>query len=289
MFEKIMIISEPLPNFDTALKTVGNLKKLGTRESLLVQCIGMDELNETISTFIKSVYEENLEAQRQVLVEQGLAVTVRETFGFLKDDINRIAEEEGCSLIVAGDSKRTMLGAYLFGGAAMQIMHESHHPLLLVRLSADADQYSANDLSQDVTSHILFPTDFSDNADQAFVYLQEMVSHGIKKVTLMHIQDKSRIDPRVLNKIEEYNAIDRARLQKMADVLHDQAELDISLHLTYGSPTAEILKVIKEENVSLTVMGSQGRGFINEIYLGSVSHNIARHSSASVLLIPAAR
>jgi len=36
-------------------------------------------------------------------------------------------------------------------------------------------------------------------------------------------------------------------------------------------------------------MGSQGRGFIKEVFLGSVSNNVARHSAASVLLIPAVR
>jgi nucleotide-binding universal stress UspA family protein len=46
------------------------------------------------------------------------------------------------------------------------------------------------------------------------------------------------------------------------------------------------LKTIQELSVSLVVMGSQGRGFVPELFLGSVSHNVARHGDASVLLIP---
>ncbi|MCA1785684.1 MAG: universal stress protein [Desulfobacteraceae bacterium] len=36
-------------------------------------------------------------------------------------------------------------------------------------------------------------------------------------------------------------------------------------------------------------MGTQGRGFLGEFFLGSVSHNVARHSVAPVLLVPGLR
>jgi len=49
------------------------------------------------------------------------------------------------------------------------------------------------------------------------------------------------------------------------------------------------LKVIREQEVSLVVMGTQGRGFIEELYLGSVSHNIGRLAESSVLLVPIQR
>lgn len=289
MFEKIMIISEPMPNFDTVLKTVGSLKKLGTRECILLQCLGFDELNETISTFIKSVYHENLEIQKRVLKEQGLDVTVYETLGYLKDEVNRVAGEEGCSLIVAGASKRTMLGELLFGGAGFQIMHECQHPLLLVRIPAEAVLNIPDLANIDLTRHILFPTDFSDNAEQAFACLPEMAARGAGKMTLMHVQDKAGMNPHLMNQLEQFNTIDQAKLRQLAETLKEKATIDISVQIPFGSPTSEILKAIQEQNVSLVVMGSQGRGFIKEIYLGSVSHNIARHSTASVLLIPAVR
>ena len=41
-----------------------------------------------------------------------------------------------------------------------------------------------------------------------------------------------------------------------------------------------------ELQATAVIMGSQGRGWIREIYLGNVSHSIARHASVPVLLIP---
>ncbi|BCU06400.1 universal stress protein [Allochromatium tepidum] len=64
---------------------------------------------------------------------------------------------------------------------------------------------------------------------------------------------------------------------------------EIGIEIAYGAPVTEILRVIREQGARLVVMGSQGRGFIEEIFLGSVSHNVARHSPAAVLLVPAKR
>lgn len=79
------------------------------------------------------------------------------------------------------------------------------------------------------------------------------------------------------------------RLQELKNELSAQGDVEVNIQLLYGSPTAEIIRLVRELNIPLVVMGSQGRGIIEEIYLGSVSHNVVRHSAASVLLIPAKR
>jgi nucleotide-binding universal stress UspA family protein len=75
----------------------------------------------------------------------------------------------------------------------------------------------------------------------------------------------------------------------MRDSLKKKGNSIIDIELAYGAPYSEIMRIIKEKDVSLVIMGSQGRGFIEELFLGSVSHNVARNSDASVLLIPAKR
>ncbi|MBW6509160.1 MAG: universal stress protein [Desulfuromonadales bacterium] len=51
-------------------------------------------------------------------------------------------------------------------------------------------------------------------------------------------------------------------------------------------PHEEICRLIKEHGGQMVVMGTQGRGFVREFFLGSVSHNVVRHSPVPVLLIP---
>jgi nucleotide-binding universal stress UspA family protein len=56
-----------------------------------------------------------------------------------------------------------------------------------------------------------------------------------------------------------------------------------------GHPIPAILKILESEDISLIVMGTQGKGFIKEIFLGSVAHNVSRLAPCPVLLIPPAR
>ncbi len=53
-----------------------------------------------------------------------------------------------------------------------------------------------------------------------------------------------------------------------------------------GHPLRVILEAVRRLNISLIVMGTQGRGFLVELFLGSVAHNVSRLVTCPVLLIP---
>ena len=55
-----------------------------------------------------------------------------------------------------------------------------------------------------------------------------------------------------------------------------------------GHPLPAILQALESQEISLIVMGTQGRGFITELFLGSVAHNVSRLATCPVLLIPPA-
>lgn len=115
------------------------------------------------------------------------------------------------------------------------------------------------------------------------------MAHKQFGVTLLHVQDKTLLSLFLADQLETYDDMDNDRLQNMKYILQEQGKVEVETILSYGSPSVEILNTVHERNVQLIVMGSQGRGFVKELFLGSVSHNIARHSAASVLLIPAKR
>jgi len=140
----------------------------------------------------------------------------------------------------------------------------------------------------DFRKRILYPTDFSDTSHRAFTYLEKLVECGAKKITLLHVQDKTKIDKHLKDKLEEFNRIDTERLEMYKKVLLEKGAEDVQIKIPYGIPTKEILEEAKKD-YSLIVMGSQGRGFIEEIFVGSVSHNVVRNANISVLLVPAIR
>lgn len=282
MFDKIIVVSEVSNASSEMVKFMKNLRILGARECLLLQCFNPRDVDAGVSSYLTAVFNENLKKQSDLLIEQGFAVKTRIISGDIKNEINRLAKEEQYTLIGVGAEKHSIIGSLFLGGIAFDILYGATKPLLLVRDTKQDD-------SLDLIGHILFPTDFSENADIAFAQVKEMVKNGVRKVTIFHVQDESKINPYLLHRLVEFNEIDNGRLQKLKEELIALNEVEVEVQIRYGAPTSEIIKIVDEERIPLVVMGTQGRGFIKEIFLGSVSHNIVRHATASVLLIPGTR
>ena len=290
MFEKIIVASEIMKGEKQIIKCLDEMRILGTRKVLLMQCLDRHEIYAQISSFVKQIYENMLNRQKKLLDELGFEAETRIVTGDMKQEILRIADQEDYALIVAAAAKRTVAGEFFFGGVAYDVIYRSNKPVLLVRIFQGPDGLPSLETSEGhMTDHILFPTDFSENASLAFDTVKEMVAAGIKKVTLAHIQDQTKIKPYLSDRLAEFNEKDTKRLNQIKGELKQIRDIEVDTKLIYGSPSAELIKMISEQKIPLVVMGNQGRGYIKDIFLGSVSSNIARHSSASVLLIPAPR
>ena len=290
MFKNLLIATDLSPASDGVVGCLKELQALGVEKVLLLHCLGIRHLDE-MKYLLLPAAEPRIREQKAVLEKQGFRVEAEITAGLPQFDINRVAAEKDCSLIVAGTIGQTMTDEIRLGGVASEVIHHATKPVLLIRLKVSVVQ---NKERCDVKcgkmlNHILFPTDFSDNAEHAFSYIRKLVKNGAKQVTLMHVQDKTHIEKHLKGRLEEFNQIDEERLERLKAELKKEGPAKVGTHLVYGSPITEILKKANGGQVSLVVMGSQGKGYISEIFLGSVSHAVARHADVPVLLIPAVR
>ncbi|MGQ9831382.1 MAG: hypothetical protein ACUVQI_07170, partial [Thermochromatium sp.] len=75
--------------------------------------------------------------------------------------------------------------------------------MLLVRLKRNqaSGEVCVLPAGGDLAAHLLFPTDFSDNADLAFTVVEQMATASARRITLLHVLD-ARNEP-------ELAAIDR--------------------------------------------------------------------------------
>ncbi|WP_414731986.1 universal stress protein [Acetobacterium carbinolicum] len=286
MFDKIIVVSEVSNASSEMVEYIRSLRSLGAKECLLLQCFNPQDVDAGVNSYLRSIFDENLKQQSAILIEQGFTVKTQIISGNIKHEINQIAEEDQYSLIVVGAEKHSIVSSLFLGGIAYNILYGAVKPILVIR---DNNGKQTPEDNFNLIRHVLFPTDFSKNADVAFEQVKEMVRNGLKKVTIFHIQDESKINPYLLHRLVEFNEIDHDRLQKLKDELLTLNNVSVDIQIRFGSPTSEIIKLLNEEKIPLIVMGTQGRGFIKEIFLGSVSHNIVRHASASVLLIPGNR
>jgi nucleotide-binding universal stress UspA family protein len=296
MFKRFIAATEWSGDTGAFISRLGDLRALGAEECLLLESYFLQYpslMNPSGYTFEQDIVrsiEKNLAELKAQLEAFGFAVKTRLVEGLNKNEIVRIAMQENYGVIVIGSREYSRLGELIFSGLAYEVIHQAQIPVLIFRLhdSREAEKADAA-VRGDLNDHILYPTDFSEGSAKAFDHVRQMVSLGAKKVTLMHVQDRYRIEPHLADKIEEFNRIDNERLQQMRAILSDQGKAIIDTVIRYGNPAEEILALIKERGIRLVVMGSQGKGFVKELFLGGVSHSIARQAGASVLLIPMKR
>lgn len=288
MFSKILVATELTEASDKVICTLGALKGLGTREAMLVHCFNIRDVG-TLGNEIIELSRPLFEKQKKMLEDLGLKTESLMVLGLPHIEINRIAEEKNCSLIVVGSQGRTMAGELLLGGTAGAVIHSAAKPVLILYLKMRCENGRTMCVETECRplDHVLFPTDFSDNAELAFAYVKEIGRSGAQSITLFHVQDKAKITPHLQSRLEEFNRIDTGRMERLKAELEEAGVHDVRIELAYGSPKQEILARLQRGDISLTVMGSQGRGYIGEIFLGSVSHSISRRTEVPLLLVPA--
>lgn len=290
MFRKMLVATDLSEASERVICALGSLKAIGAREAVLIHCFNIRDVG-SLADRLMELAKPSFERQTKLLAGLGFAVTGKMVLGLPQIEINRQADEQDCSLVVVGSTGGTMAGEILLGGVASAVIHSATRPVLILRLRlkdekgrAGSDGATCNPLE-----HVLFPTDFSDNAEHAFTYVEKLAECGAKRITLLHVQDQSRIERRLKHKLDEFNETDQARLTRLKDDLVKHGAKDVRIEIPYGSPKKEILARTRQDGVTLVVMGSQGRGFVGEVFLGSVSHAVARHAEIPVLLVPAVR
>lgn len=288
MFERFIVATDLSSASFAVVSCLADLKTYGARHCLLLQCLSFNDAASIALSYHTEPLDEMLNEQKGILEKQGFTVEGRTIVGTPKQEIVHIAAKEDYSLIVIGAQGRSLVGEKLLGGVAFGVINKTLTPVLVIPIEKKPDEEACQPVGRCTFSdHVLFATDFSKMADNAFNYVEQLVAHGARKVTLVHIQDKTKLEQHLKERLEEFNAHDRERLEKLRQTLMKKGVLQVETEVCYGVPFQEITRLIRERDAHLVVMGTQGRGFVGEFFLGSVSHNVVRHSVAPVLLIPA--
>lgn len=291
MFSSVLIATDLSVASEGVLRCVKGLVPLGTKKAILVHAIGVPNL-ETMAHGMTHFLEPHLVKQKEILEAEGLETETLLVAGSAVTEVDRIARERQASLIVVGSHGATFARELLMGGTAMGIVHQASVPVLVIRLRIAEEESGIRCVSacRDLRRHVLFCTDFSDTAERAFQYVLRVVASGAQFVTLLHVQDRRRLSGYLEHRLEEFNQTDQERLERLKARLQETGEVDVRIQIPYGHPVEEILRVAnEEEDDTLIVMGSQGRGFLAQAFLGSVSHHVVRGAPVPVLLVPALR
>lgn len=133
---------------------------------------------------------------------------------------------------------------------------------------------------------ILFPTDFSAHAEKTLECIASLKGAGVGEVLLTHIIDQKAflrlpdMDPKFLETLKE----EAQKLLAQGKSYLESSGFNCKIRVGVGKPFREIINLAQGENISLIVMGSQGKGYIKDMVVGSVSCNVIRYAPVPVLV-----
>ena len=295
MFSKIIIATDLSEASMEIVRCACGLLPLGTKEILLVNCIKPWEAASMAYTMSLDKLKGILNDQEKILIKEGFKTKSEVVYGSAHKEINRIAKDNDYSAILIGSHGHTLSHEVPMGSVASEMIHHALKPIILIKLEVINKGKEEKNVCKVISpcneflSSILYPTDFSENADGALPYVERLVENNAKKITLLHVQDMIKLAKNTGKELKEFDRIDTERLGAMKErLIKINKKTNIEIKILHGKPSIEIVKFADSNLPSLVIMGSQGRGFVKELFIGNVSHTVARKINTSMLLIPPA-
>jgi nucleotide-binding universal stress UspA family protein len=289
MFETIVLATDLSPAWGEIVACAGELKALGCSRVILTNVIvarfmvGLEEM-------LRADVRPKLEAQQRQLQAQGLQVEVEMPIGLPAYSLNDIACRYGADLIVVGSHGTALWREAVLGCFTCAVVHHARYPTLLINVWVNKDQEGERCRLHcgSMLRHVLFPTDFSEIGVRAGEFVERLATKGIDQVTLLTALDVpgGEAYPPGYQEIAEGAA--RDLLEQWKQRLLKAGIAQVNDLFDPGHPLPAILKSLASADISLIVMGTQGKGFIQELFLGSLAHNVSRLATCPVLLIPPA-
>jgi universal stress protein A len=163
--------------------------------------------------------------------------------------------------------------------------------------------------------HILVPTDFSETATRALRHAMEEATAHRARVTLLHVLPagsgtdvyymKSASVPNMANDPDASARVGapwpsrpttvvrddhtEAALTQLRDLIPYASRASWRVEIAVGHPADTIVRIAKEHEADLIVMGTHGRTGLQHVLLGSVAEKVVRLAPCPVLTVKYAR
>lgn len=138
---------------------------------------------------------------------------------------------------------------------------------------------------------ILVPTDFSDGARHALRYGISFAREYEAELLLLHVVETvaapyaSDLFPVPMAEVfQELSAYARGELQKLAEEAKAKGVVARTL-VVQGKPSLEIMRVAREETSDMIVLGTHGKGVLDQALFGSTTERVVRKAPCPVLSV----
>jgi nucleotide-binding universal stress UspA family protein len=310
MYEKILIATDFSKNAEKLVECAGEIP--GVKEAVLLHVIARDPLARVWSPGddLKKA-EKQLEAQKKILEDANLTAKIRVEIAEEIPEyavIKRVANEEDVSLLMMGARGRSMWQGLLLGSVSSGVLRYGDRDLLIMRYKTlDGEGKEIGKFCERIFERVLAPTDFSAAGNAAIEKVkQEKLTENVLLLNVVARGEKeSQVDAalkKAREKLEEMKADMAAagigaRTFAVSAVAEGQrtygtggmARAGATHMAAVGGVVDKILSVAEIEEASLIALGSHGKGWIDEVTIGSVASDVARMGQRPVLVVRSKR
>jgi nucleotide-binding universal stress UspA family protein len=203
---------------------------------------------------------------------------VRLELGRPPEVITRVAESCGAELIVLGLRPHPAADRLLGRETTLQVMHQAPVPVIAVPPDC-----------RGLPRRAMVAVDFSP-ASVAAARLALGLLGGRGALYLVHVRAPVPISlggvPTGWNEFDDPGVDER--LAALRDALAPPEDVHVELATLRGAPAPALLQFASEQAIDLIATGARGHGALARVLLGSVSTDVVRGATCSVLVAPPA-
>ncbi|NLI81019.1 MAG: universal stress protein [Deltaproteobacteria bacterium] len=149
-------------------------------------------------------------------------------------------------------------------------------------------------MSETLFTNIALCTDFSENADEAFNTAKDLAWRYGAQLHIVHVMVNFSLSPPIHSTympieydskfIEQVTVAAKETIQQRY-ISRLKEKQPYEVHLLSGYASSEIIRLAKEKNLDLIVMGSHGLTGIAHVLFGSTADRVVRRAPCSVLTV----
>ena len=160
--------------------------------------------------------------------------------------ISELARKNDADLLVMGTHGRTGLRRLLMGSVAERVFRRAHCPVLTI--GPGAERKPAEDIQC-----IVFATDFEAESKAAFAYALVIAQESEAEVTMLHVE-RAPLEP-----LDSPAVLESEAEKAMTAMIPEEVRswFRPRMLIRFGDPAAQILKVARERNADLIVLGAR--------------------------------
>jgi nucleotide-binding universal stress UspA family protein len=194
------------------------------------------------------------------------------------------ADTMPADLIVLGTHGRGGLDRLALGSVTEKVLRKASCAVMTVPPAVSSAPIGGPVLFE----RILCPVDFSNSSMNALAHALSLAQEADARLSLLHVVEALPHWDRPTFDVSAYeDAMTTAAYERLQEAIPDEARAWCTpeVLVTKGSSYREILRVARERDAHVIVMGVQGRNAVDLMVFGSTTHHVIREATCPVLTL----